>query len=65
MEAYNMQQSSNYPNGLCAMTNIVVQTGNPGRPTTVNMNFIPYNIVTDVGQHTIVVNSKEVDLYFH
>jgi len=66
MEAYNMQQSSNYPNGVCKMINISAQAGHirSGNPT-VNLNFIPNNVVTDVGQHTIVVNSSEVDLYFH
>ncbi|MBB6113088.1 hypothetical protein SAMN05421821_12910 [Mucilaginibacter lappiensis] len=65
MEAYNMQQSSNYPNGLCAMTNINARTGSGRSGAPINLNFIPYNVVTDVGQHTIVVSSQEVDLYFH
>jgi hypothetical protein len=65
MEAYNMQQSANYPNGLCAMTGIQVLTGGGRRPTVASLNFIPNNVVTDVGQHTVVVSSQEVDLYFH
>jgi hypothetical protein len=65
MEAYNMQQSSNYPNGSCNMTGIQVLTGGGRRPTVATLNFIPNNVVTDVGQHTTVVSGQEVDLYFH
>lgn len=65
MEAYNMQQSSNYPNGVCAMTSINARTGSGRGGAAINLNFIPYNVVTDAGQHTIVVSNREVDLYFH
>lgn len=68
METYGMQQYANYPaDNVCKMTNInvFVPGSIPTRPTYITPNWIPYNIVTDVGQHTIIVSPREVDLYFH
>jgi hypothetical protein len=72
MEAYNMQQSSNYPDGVCRMQNIVVtlQSPRPSVPDPIApLNFIPVNRITDVGQHTTIVTGSpygpEVDLFFH
>jgi hypothetical protein len=70
MEAYGMQQNSDYPaDNVCKMTYITAYPPNgstrPGGTPPLTLTWTPYNIITDVGQHTIVVGSSEVDLYFH
>jgi hypothetical protein len=66
MESYKMQTYSDYPQDLlCQMFGIQILVGS----TNASLNWIPYNEVTDVGQHTNVVSNNspggEVDLYFH
>ena len=65
MEAYGMQQSSDYPADLKVnMSSISIKSG--------TADLIPSwtadNYITDIGQHTIVVSDSspggEVDLYF-
>jgi hypothetical protein len=70
IEAYNMQQYSDYPaDNVCPMTNIAIYapggSTRPGSGGPLALNWVPFNVVTDVGQHTIVVSPQEVDLYFH
>jgi hypothetical protein len=65
LEAYNIMQSTDYPNALrTPMTNITVQTGN----TSPTLSWTPNDAVTDCGQYTVVVSNAtpggEVDLFY-
>jgi hypothetical protein len=65
LEAYGVQQCSDYPNAnFTAFTDIDFQTS-AGRPA---INWTPVNAVTDCGQNARVVNNAnpggEVDLYY-
>jgi hypothetical protein len=65
LEAYNVQQASDYPNALkCAMTGIEILTGS----THPALSWTPATPVSDTGQHTVIVSNSspggEVDLYF-
>lgn len=62
MEAYGMTQYTDYPQDLvCRMEGVSITTEND---VPFTLNWTPYNIVTDVGQHTSI-NNGEADLYFH
>jgi len=66
LEAYSIQQASDYPAaGKCAMTDIEIVTGSV-HPALI---WTPESPVSDTGQHTIVVSNAspggEVDLYFN
>jgi len=67
MEAYNMQDANDYPaDDYVRMSNINIQTGTGVYPATY---WSANDIVTDIGQQTIIVSDKDpggdVDLYFH
>ncbi|MEP7141431.1 MAG: hypothetical protein ABI707_01115 [Ferruginibacter sp.] len=63
LEAYNVNQASDYPVRKIVMSNINLQTGN----TSVAVNWHSDNAVTDTGQEAVVINNsslnEEVDLY--
>ncbi len=66
MEVYGITGYTDYPpDTAIRMTNIQILTGT----VTPALNWTPQDVVTDVGQHTIVVSNNstngEVDLYFH
>ena len=66
LEAYNVQQASDYPaEGMCQMTEIEIITGS----THPALDWTAETPVSDTGQHTIVVSNAdpggEVDLYFN
>jgi|GEM_PF-1063943 len=66
MEVYGITAYTDYPpDSVVRMTNIQILTGT----VTPALNWTHENVVTDVGQHTIVVSNNstngEVDLYFH
>jgi hypothetical protein len=70
IEAYGMQQYSDYPeDNVCKMTYIAATppggSSRPGGIPPLTLNWAAYNLVRDVGQHTVIVSSSEVDLYFH
>jgi len=65
LEAYNINQCSNYPNiDFTAFANISITTGNVSPAIT----WTPVNKVTDCGQHAVVVSDSsqngEVDIYY-
>ena len=66
MEVYGITEYTDYPPDTAVrMTNIQILTGT----VTPTLSWTPEDVVTDVGQHTIVVSNSstngEVDLYFH
>jgi type IX secretion system substrate protein len=66
MEIYGITAYTDYPPDTAVrMTNIQILTGT----VTPTLSWTPEDVVTDVGQHTIVVSNNsthgEVDLYFH
>jgi len=65
LEAYSVNQCSDYPNtNMTALTSINIQTAG-GSPS---LNWTPINNVQDCGQHTIVVSNDptngEVDIFY-
>jgi antitoxin (DNA-binding transcriptional repressor) of toxin-antitoxin stability system len=65
LEAYTIDQCSDYPNtGYTAFQAIQIDTGG----TAPTLNWTPENAVTDCGQHAVVVSNSngngEVDLYY-
>jgi hypothetical protein len=67
MEAYGMQDVNGYPaDNYVRMSNINIQASSPLYPA---LYWSDNNIVTDIGQHTVIVSYKnpggDVDLYFH
>jgi hypothetical protein len=61
LECYNIQDCRDYPNTvLTAMGSIGIQTGGANISPSWSVN----NRVTDCAQHTVVVSSSEVDLWY-
>ncbi len=65
MESYRMEVATDYPDNPVNMTNIQILLPGGRRPVVATLNWIPHNVVTDVGQHTTVISGSEVDLHFH
>ena len=67
MEIYGITKYTDYPaDSAVRMSSIQMKTGTAN---ATSLKWTPKNVVTDVGQHTIVVSSSptngDVDLYFH
>jgi hypothetical protein len=65
LEAYNINQCSDYPaSNVTVLASIGIQTGSVNPP----LNWTPVNNVQDCGQHTVVVSNSstngEVDIHY-